>query len=71
MERVSIYLELCTDPPVSRNTVLSAVNGKEAGVRQAMDVLIHEGYVTAERGPRNAQLLRSIKTYRDETRVSG
>jgi len=68
MERVSVHLEHCADL-VSRNTVLDAVKGKDAAVRQAMDVLIHEGYVEAERGPRNAQLLRSHKPYRDETKV--
>jgi hypothetical protein len=64
MERVSIYLETCT-APVSRNTVLGDVHGKDTAVRQAMDRLIEEGHVAPESGPRNAQLLRSIRPFRE------
>lgn len=64
MERVSRYLESCTDL-VSRNTVLSDVAGKDSGKRQAIDCLIREGFVESEPGSRNAQLLRSAKPYRE------
>src|SRR5262249_23447102 len=65
MERVSKYLESCTEP-VSRNAVLNDVPGKDAGKRQAIDCLIREGHVEAEPGPRNSQLLRSVRPYREE-----
>jgi hypothetical protein len=64
MEKASIYLEHCTDL-VTRNTVLAAVTGNEAALRQGLDVLIRDGYVEAQPGTRNSQLLRSIRAYRE------
>jgi hypothetical protein len=64
MERVSLYIENCVDPP-SHNTVDKAIKGNTDARRIAIDTLIAEGYIATEEGPRKAILLRSIKTYRE------
>jgi hypothetical protein len=64
MKRCSRYLEACTEP-VSRNTVENSVRGKRDAVRDGLDRLIEEGYVEATPGPRNAQLLRSARPFRE------
>jgi hypothetical protein len=63
MEKVSIYIERCVDPP-SRNIVTSGVKGNAAALRLAIDTLLRENYLAAEDGARGAKLLRSLKPYR-------
>ena len=64
MEKVSRYLE-SQSKPVSRNSVESDVKGKRDYVREAVTVLVAEGYVTESVGPRNARLLASVRPFRD------
>ena len=70
MERISMYLERCADP-VSKNTVLDAIRGKTDYTREAIDWLIRDGYVEVVPGPRNSQLLRSLRPYREDLDGSG
>lgn len=65
MEKVSRYLEKQFSP-VSRSEVISIVGGKAAHVRTAMDLLVIEGYVLGESGPRNSQMLTSLQAFREE-----
>jgi hypothetical protein len=64
MEKVSIYVERCVDPP-SRNQVEKGITGKNTNAKRlAMDVLIREGHLAADDGPRSAKLLRVVRPYR-------
>jgi 5S rRNA maturation endonuclease (ribonuclease M5) len=65
MERASRYVEACEEPP-SKNQVEKAIHGKSSDhKRQAVDILIRDGYFAVEPGPRNAKLLRSVRPYRE------
>jgi hypothetical protein len=65
MERASRYVEACADSP-SKNQAIQAIHGKSTDhKRQAIDLLIRDGYFKVEPGPRNAQLLVSVKPYRE------
>lgn len=66
MERVSRWLE-AQPAPVSRNALESGVGGNRARLREALVLLVAEGYVATERGARNATLARSIRPYRVTT----
>jgi hypothetical protein len=66
MERVSRYLEEQTSE-VSRTNVETSVKGKNAkAIRQALDVLTREGYVTETPGPRGARNVRISRPYRQQ-----
>jgi hypothetical protein len=66
MERVSRYLEDLTEP-ASRNTVEKSVKGSATDAKRlAVQTLIDDGYVKAEPGLRGAQLLSSVRAYRQE-----
>jgi hypothetical protein len=65
MEKVSRYSELCDGDTPSRNNIEANVSGKGAFVRQAIDVLVTEGFLAEKDGPRNARLLHSVKPYRE------
>jgi hypothetical protein len=65
MEKVSLYVGAHVGELPSRNDVEKNVIGKGEFVRQAIDVLLAEGYLDEEEGPRNARLLRSLKPYRE------
>jgi hypothetical protein len=63
MTKVSEALTKAADPLTSRG-VLDRVKGKrDADVRQAIAVLVDEGYITVETGSRGAQLHRLIKPF--------
>lgn len=70
MERVSRFLELQNEP-CSQATIRSTVSGQDAGKIRALAVLVSEGYVAVEAGPRNALLHRSIRAFREEEQVDG
>lgn len=63
MEKLSYALEAHTEP-VSTNKLDQAVAGKRTAKLEAIDVLVSEGYVERTTGPRGAQMLRTIRTYR-------
>ena len=65
MEKVSRYLEGVGEPATGR-TIATDVDGKASHIRQALAVLVSEGFVTVEGGPRNARLHRSSRPFRDE-----
>jgi hypothetical protein len=67
MERVSPYLEL-RDPeaqPLSR--VENQVTGKAEYIRQAVEALLAENYLTENEGPRGARLLTLARAFREGT----
>lgn len=66
MEKVSRYLER-QGAPVSKRSVVEHVTGRERNLSRAMDTLAAEGYVEATPGPNRAQLLDSLKPYREAT----
>lgn len=62
MERVSHYLSTVPDG-VPGSTVETEVKGKGEGIREALNVLVDEGYVARSTGLRGAILHRSIRVY--------
>lgn len=65
MERVSRYLEGYPGAEASRHDVLQAVTGKEEYLRQALDVLLLEGFVSERSGARGARLVTSERPFRE------
>ena len=64
MEKVSRYVAAHgTEERPSRNAVEEAVTGKRDYVRQAIDLLVAEGFLEEQEGPRGARQLRSVKPY--------
>lgn len=64
MEKVAKLLEHAKTP-LSKATIEKEVEGKREGIRTACQVLIEEGFVEIEHGPRNALNLRLVKPYRE------
>lgn len=64
MEKVSRYIE--ANPGASKTTIETAVKGKTEYVRVALELLVLEQYVETEKGPRNVQMHRQIKPYRED-----
>jgi hypothetical protein len=64
MEQVSKFVEAAETPP-SLTVVETSVSGAAIRVRAAVEVLITEGFLTQQVGPRNAKLLTSAKPYRE------
>jgi hypothetical protein len=64
MERVSAYLAPLAEA-VSETRVVDDVKGKAAAVRLALKLLVEEGYVEVEEGPRRARLHRLARVYRE------
>lgn len=63
MQAISKHLETATRPQ-SKKDVEGNVPGNASAKRQALDLLIREGYVTATPGARNALLHTSTRAYR-------
>lgn len=63
MENVSRALEASPEE-LSFRSVSDRVRGKEAHVRLALDLLVSEKHVDVRPGPRNSQLHRSARAYR-------
>ncbi len=64
MERVSRALEIA-GAPLGRNELVRQVRGKAEYVRQAVDVLVREGYVEEQPGPNRARLVALVRLYRE------
>lgn len=64
MERASIKLELA-DEPISIRELKRRVKGTGTYVDDAVETLVHEGYVELSSGPHNAKLLSSKRQYRE------
>lgn len=64
MEKVSRYVaaHVAEERP-SRHAVEEAVTGRREYVRQAIDLLVAEGFLGEEDGPRGARQLRSVKPF--------
>jgi hypothetical protein len=65
MQKVSRYVAAHIGDLPSRNQVEEQIKGRREFVRQAIDVLVAEGFLEEEDGPRNARLLRSIRPFRE------
>ncbi len=66
MERVSRYIE--SNPGASKRQTEKDVTGKGEGIRQAIDVLVDEGYFDMQMGVRPGSLeLYSLAPYRQAT----
>jgi hypothetical protein len=65
MERVSRYVE--GNPQASTRDIRTNITGKESAVLTALALLVSEGYVTAEQGPRNSVLHTHARSYRQAT----
>lgn len=64
MEKVSRYLESHNEA-VSRNNIETSVKGKRAEfIRQAIDALLADGFVTQSTGPHNSKLVTLERPYR-------
>lgn len=63
MERVSRTLEASTKPLSARGVRVSTV-GKASVLDLALELLVNEGFVTTEPGPRGSSLHRSITPFR-------
>jgi hypothetical protein len=64
MERVSRFLESAT-VPASQTTIEHSVEGKVGVIRQAVDVLVSEGFVERSAGPRSALLHSIVRPFRE------
>lgn len=64
MEKVSRLIE-AEAKPASKTIIEEGVQGKAKSVRDALSILIKEGFVTVQPGARNAQLHLSTKPYRE------
>lgn len=64
MEKVSRWLEL-QQSPVSRNEVEKAVEGKGQYVREALDILTREAWISETKGAKRARLVESVRAYRE------
>jgi hypothetical protein len=64
MERVSIKLEIA-DEALTVNEIKRRVKGTSAYTGEAIETLIHEGYVGVADGPNQSKLLSSLRSYRE------
>jgi hypothetical protein len=66
MKKVSDALARATEP-LSVRGVLDRVSGNQQAVRQALAVLVDEGNVAQEAGPRGSHLHRLVKPFSEDT----
>lgn len=64
MDRCSRFLE--SNPGSSGKQVEAGVSGKQTAKRDALRILVLEGYVTSENGPRGAILYTSVNPFRED-----
>ena len=64
MEKISMLLEAASGP-LSQTSVSNGVTGKDTYVRDACQVLLSEGYIEVQNGPRNSLLMTSSRAYRE------
>ncbi len=69
MERISRVLELEPEP-LSKTQLVVRVQGKAKYVRDALSVLVAEGFVEAVSGSRSSLLHRSLKAFREESETT-
>ena len=69
MERVSRFVE--QEPESSVRQILEGVGGKAEAARTAISVLVSEGYLTTQPGPRNATLHTSSRAFREAEQDAG
>src|SRR5262245_13208012 len=69
MEQVSKWLEKHSDP-VPMSHVEEGVGGNRDACREAIELLIQEGFVDEKAGPRNARLLSIAMVYREANDLS-
>jgi hypothetical protein len=62
MERVSRYVEF--DDGCSQNKITENVDGKYSYIVDALQILVEEGYIRREDGPRRTKLHHSLTPYR-------
>lgn len=62
MQKISGLLEAKTEP-VSRNSILIEIGGRQDVGRKAIDHLVRLGYATETDGPRNAKLLQHTRSF--------
>lgn len=62
MQRISDFLQHAAED-VSQRTILEAVSGKDKAVKQALAVLVAEGYVNTTEGPRKSTLHKLVDPY--------
>jgi AAA domain len=65
MERVSRYVEARVFEERPSMTELEGLDGKAKYLRRAAELLVDEGYLAEEKGPRNARLFSSVRPYRE------
>jgi hypothetical protein len=65
MEKVSIYLEMQTDP-VTRTTIKDALGGRAEYVVKAIEALVTEDFAAETNGPRQSKLVSSKRRYRED-----
>ncbi len=66
MEKITATLERA-GTPLTKNALYGAVRGKEKTIALALELLVAEGYVALEEGPRRSQIHRAKKPYRADT----
>jgi hypothetical protein len=67
MQRVSLFLLTVQGEGVSGAAIEREVHGNAKAVRQAVEMLVQEGYVSRRVGPRNAVLHRSVRPFLDNS----
>jgi len=70
MDRVSAFLENMQGPVTSK-AIEDGVRGKRGGIRQAVEILVTEGYVKREAGARGAVLHSLVKPYSEPISDTG
>jgi hypothetical protein len=69
MQKVSEYLEACTEP-LSTKAIKEAIAGKAEHVGTALAMLVTDGYAEQTKGARGALLHKSISPYLDPEQIS-
>lgn len=69
MEKVSRFLAE-QHSPVPRSTVEDSVKGKASALRQALDILTREGYITETAGAHSARLVHHERPYTQASNTS-
>jgi hypothetical protein len=64
MEKVSVYLELQTEP-VTRTTICEALGGRKEFIVKAIDALILEDFASESRGAKGSKLIESERHFRE------
>jgi len=63
MERISVALEAATGP-LNTNMVRKVVKARNETLSAALDLLVTDGYISAQDGPRNSTVYHSLRPFR-------